>query len=170
MTSQAVYFRFVSRPAESNERFDWLKKSPPPEIAVPALTSQNIPIGGEHSFVSFTGQANSLHDGERISATFTVVVEGSVQDRAERHPRLSLWFVAETLAPRQENMLEKKQKEYFDWLLVVIRGIGNISRHISASKKKSISKKCMVYLRPYYLRGSRDLGSNLFWPMKRRPT
>lgn len=86
------------------------KKLPPSEITVPALASENIPVSGEHRLVPLTIQTDGLHYGERVPATLTVVVEGSVQHGAERDPRLGPGLGAESLTPSHKDVLEEKRK------------------------------------------------------------
>lgn len=86
-------------------------KLPPSEITVPALASENIPVGGEHRLVPLTVQTDGLHNGQRVPATLTVVVEGSVQHGAERDPRLGLGLGAESLTPGHKDVLEEKTKK-----------------------------------------------------------
>lgn len=88
-------------------------KLPPSKITVPAFAFENIPVGGEHRLVPLTVQTDGLHDGQRVPATLTVVVEGSVQYGAESDPRLCLGLGAESLTPCQENVLDEKQKKYY---------------------------------------------------------
>lgn len=85
-------------------------KLPPSKITVPAFAFENIPVGGEHRLVPLTVQTDGLHDGQRVPATLTVVVEGSVQNGTECDPRLCLGLGAESLTPSQENVLDEKQK------------------------------------------------------------
>lgn len=93
-------------------------KLPPSKITVPALAFENIPVGGEHRLVPLTVQTDGLHDGQRVPATLTVVVEGSVQYGTERDPRLCLGLGAESLTPCQENVLDEKQKNIISKLYV----------------------------------------------------